>query len=485
MKKWLNRATGLLAASLGPPAHELNEIDWKSDLSPNKQRLTEHLCAMANYAGGEFLVLGVGNDGSLQGLNAQAIEQAVGQLANLGRDAVEPAIAIDHSVTEIDGVPLVFVHVPESPIKPVHLRGKGIEAAYVRSGGSTRKASRQEIGTLMLHSRTPQWEDLSATVRLEDEELLALLDVEPILAMLKRPLPQSREEMLDWMVREGFIERSPDAGGMITNLGAIATARMMADFPDLSRKVVRVIAYAGKSKTAPSREQEGKRGYAVGFRSLLRSVNGALPGYESIINGLRTAVPTYPDLALREIIANALIHQDFTVTGAGPRIEIFDDRIEISNPGGLLPSKRLDRLIGTQPESRNERLARAFRRYRICEEAGSGLLKAGQEVELAGLPALAFEAGSNSFKVTLFGPRTYARMTPAERLRACYQHAVIRYYSNETLTNKSLRERLRMPEKQRSMVSVLIQSALDERLVKPADPENRSKKHAEYVPWWV
>ena len=151
----------------------------------------------------------------------------------------------------------------------------------------------------------------------------------------------------------------------------------------------------------------------------------------------------------------------------------------------MLPSKRLDRLIGTQPESRNEQLARAFRRYKICEERGSGLLKAGLQIELYGLPPIDFSAGPNHFKVTLFTPRTFAQMSARERLVACYQHAVLKHYSDSAMTNKSLRERLKMSEKQRSMVSVLIQEAIDKKLVKAADPNNKSRKFAEYVPNWA
>ena len=101
-------------------------------------------------------------------------------------------------------------------------------------------------------------------------------------------------------------------------------------------------------------------------------------------------------------------------------VEVFDDRVEVSNPGGLLPSKQVTRLIGTQPESRNELLAKAFRRYRICEERGSGLLKAGQAVEEAGLPPTDFTAEATYFKVTLRSPRSFARMTVRERLEACH-----------------------------------------------------------------
>lgn len=64
MKSWMAKALELLAASLQPPRHELNELDWKAALSPDKKRLTEHLSAMANLPGGGFLVFGIDNQGT-------------------------------------------------------------------------------------------------------------------------------------------------------------------------------------------------------------------------------------------------------------------------------------------------------------------------------------------------------------------------------------------------------------------------------------
>lgn len=485
MKAWTNKALELLRVSLVPPKHELNELDWKAALSSDKKRLTEHLSALANQPGGGYLVFGVDSRGTPIGLNEAEVETIVNQLANLGRAGLEPPLALDHAVEEYESTRLLLVHVPESAVKPVHLRGKGLEEAFIRSGGTTRKASRQEIGTLMLNSRTPRWEELHASVLLPDAEFAALLNVEPIFRMLERPLTGSQEETLAWMASERFIVREPAGGGYVTNLGAVAAARKLADFPDLSRKAVRVVVYDGLNKAKTKQEQEGTKGYAISFQGLIEFIMALLPQSEVIEQALRKKRTVYPEIALREIVANALIHQDFSITGAGPLIEIYDDRIEISNPGGLLPSKRLDRLIGTQPESRNEQLARAFRRYKICEERGSGLLKAGLQIELYGLPPIEFTAGPNHFKVTLYAPRTFAKMSAHERLEACYQHAVLKYYSDSAMTNTTLRERLKMPEKQRSMVSVLMQEAIDQRLVKPADPANKSRKFAEYVPFWA
>ncbi len=485
MKNWVSKALNLLTASLEPPRHELNELDWKAALSPDKKRLTEHLSALANQPGGGHLVFGVDASGTPVGIGEEAVEKTVIQLANLGRAGLEPPLVLDHAVEEFNGVRLLLVHVPESAVKPVHLRSKSLDEAFIRSGGTTRKASRQEIGTLMLNSRTPRWEELHASMLLNDATLAASLNVEPIFAMLERPLATAPEEMLAWMAAERFIVRDPAGGGYIKNLGAIAAGRKLADFPDLSRKAVRVVLYDGVNKATTKLEQEGTKGYAISFQGLLQFVMSLLPQSEIVEQALRKKRTVYPEIALREIIANALIHQDFSVTGAGPLIEIFDDRIEVSNPGGLLPSKQINRLIGTQPESRNEQLARAFRRYKICEERGSGLLKAGLAIELYGLPPIEFDAGTNHFKVTLHAPRTFAKMSARERLEACYQHAVLKHYSGSTMTNTTLRERLKMPEKQRSMVSVLIQEAVDKRLVKSADPDNKSKKFAEYVPFWA
>jgi predicted HTH transcriptional regulator len=485
MKNWVNRAFGLLKASLEQPKHELNELDWKAALSPDKKRLAEHLSALANYPGGGFLVYGVDTSGIPHAVTEEVVQTTINQLANIGRQGVEPSVSLDHAVENYESVPLLFVHVPEASVKPVHIRGKSLEAAFIRSGGTTRQASRQEIGTLMLHSRTPRWEELHASVLLTDAELNSKLNIEPILKMMERPIPTTHEERLNWMATEGFISREPAGGGYVTNLGAIAAARRLADFPDLARKAVRIVVYDGLNKSKTKREQEGAFGYAIGFQGIIQFLASLLPQSEVIEKALRVKRTVYPEIALRELVANALIHQDFSVSGVSPLIEIFDDRIEISNPGGLLPSKQLDRLIGTQPESRNEKLASAFRRYKICEERGSGLIKAGEEVEIYGLPPIEFYNGSNYFKVTLYCPRTFTQMSARERLEACYQHAVLKYYSDSAMTNKSLRERLKMPEKQRSMVSNLIQEAISLKRIKPANPDNKSKKFTEYVPFWA
>src|SRR5262249_34584724 len=153
----------------------------------------------------------------------------------------------------------------------------------------------------------------------------------------------------------------------ITNLGAILFAKKMEDFPSLERKAIRVIVYGGTSRTNSIREQIGTKGYASGFEGMIEFIRQNLPTNEEIGRALRTTVGLYPTVALRELIANALIHQDFDERGTSPTAEIFSDRIEIRNPG--LPIINISRFID-DCQSRNEKIARTMRKFGICEERG-------------------------------------------------------------------------------------------------------------------
>ncbi|MDC4222968.1 MAG: hypothetical protein MPW15_01640 [Candidatus Manganitrophus sp.] len=129
-------------------------------------------------------------------------------------------------------------------------------------------------------------------------------------------------------------------------------------------------------------------------------------------------------MAVRELVANALIHQDFFVTGAGPTVEIFDDRIEITNPGEPLVEPQ--RFVDTPPRSRNEALASLMRRFRICEERGSGIDKVVFQIEFYQFPAPIFEvAGGNHQRCAVSHHDHYQKWTrrivsgPATCMPAC------------------------------------------------------------------
>ena len=203
-KHWIPDALRGLTESLAPVPHEINEIDWKARLSDNSARLAEHLMAFANHPGGGTLVFGVDDDGKSSDITANDVATVVGTLTNLGRDSVEPPLALDHAAVEFGGRSVLLVHVPEQTIKPVRRRGKSIEETWIRSGGTTRKASRQEVGALMLHSSTPHWEDLRASPLVSLAEVQRLLDLEAIAKLLQRPLPEHEQDLARWLIDESI-----------------------------------------------------------------------------------------------------------------------------------------------------------------------------------------------------------------------------------------------------------------------------------------
>jgi predicted HTH transcriptional regulator len=139
-------------------------------------------------------------------------------------------------------------------------------------------------------------------------------------------------------------------------------------------------------------------------------------------------------------------------------------------------------MIDLPPRSRNEMLASLMRRMGICEEQGSGLDKVIIHVELFQLPAPKFQADGDSTQVILYSPRSFANMTLTERVRACYQHAVITYLSGKRMKNASLCKRFGIQSKNAAQASQVIKVALQEEKIKPADPEH---PRAGYIPWWA
>jgi len=276
-----------------------------------------------------------------------------------------------------------------------------------------------------------------------------------------------------------------DAAGKwnITNLGAILFARNLEKFKTLARKAVRLIVYEGKGRLQTSREQIIRKGYACGFQATLEQIKALLPRKEAVgPGGIRMEVPLYPEPAIRELIPNALIHQDFAVTGSGPMVEIFSDRMEITNPG--LPLVKTERFLDCPPRSRNEALASVMRRVGICEERGSGVDKVVAETERHQLPAPLFETPDGFTRAILFTHRPFRDMNSADRMRACYLHACLRFVERDPMTNSSLRTRLGISEKNKAMVSRVISDAAEKGLIKPEDPE-QGKKYAKYIPHWA
>ena len=259
---------------------------------------------------------------------------------------------------EVDTKPVVLLKIECAKRHPVRFSG----TEYVRVGSYTKKlkdAPEKERALWRAFDRVP-FENGVAAERLSDEETLQLLDYHTYFNLLKMPIPKNDNDILSALVADELLAPCEAGGWNITNMGAILFANKLSDFPKLKRKAMRIIKYIGANRAETLTEQESIKGYASDIEGMIAHINMEL-SKEDVGQALRKTGPILPEPAIRELVANALIHQDFFSTGTGPMAEIFNDRIEITNPGKSLVSP--DRFVDMPPKSRNEKLASLLRRF--------------------------------------------------------------------------------------------------------------------------
>lgn len=312
-------------------------------------------------------------------------------------------------------------------------------------------------------------------------DVISLLDTQSYFDLQKLPYPAERASVLTRLESEKLIVTG-EGDYAITNLGGILFAKRLSEFEGLFRKAPRVVVYDGPNKTRVRLDRPGAKGYAVGFEGLIDFVSDQVPSNEVIKKAFRTEIKMFPDIAVRELIANSLIHQDFNETGASVMVELYSDRLEVSNPGA--PFIPPDRFID-EYQSRNERLADIMRRLGVCEEMGSGIDKVVSSAEFYQLPAPDFRASEQRTVAVMFAYKAFTEMDGKDRIRACYQHCVLRWVMNQKMTNQSLRERFNLPESKSETISRIIANAIEQGRIRLDDPTNTSRRYAKYVPWWA
>lgn len=440
-------------------------------------KLLRYCVALANEGGGH-LVLGVKDKPPRHVVGTQAFA-AASDLNDIKARIVDK-LRIRVDVAELihpDGRVLVFA-VPSRPAgQPMDFDG----AYLMRAGDDLVPMTPDQLRRIFAEGQ-PDWFSQAAKQGASADEVIALLDTQAYFEMSHLPYPTSRDGVLTRLSGEGLIIQAAP-GWTITNLAAILLAKKLDAFsPTLARKAPRVVIYEGTSKLHTREDKPGSRGYAVGFESLVDFVHSAAPQNRFVEQAVREEVKMFPKQALRELIANALVHQDFMVSGASVMIEMYDDRVEISNPG--LPPISVERFID-EYRSRNERLADRMRRLGICEEKGSGVDKVIEAAELSQLPAPDFRVGELRTTAVLFAHEDFSAMSKADRVRACYQHCCLMYVTNHRMSNQSLRERFGLQESKAATVSLVISATKEAGLIKADESATTSTRYARYLPFWA
>ena len=355
---------------------------------------------------------------------------------------------------------------------------------YIRVGSYTKQLKdHPELQVrLWKQLQTDHFEDEYARQNLTLPEALSFLGYSSYFDLMGLPQPTSAEGAAHHLIEQKCLVQQESGLYAITNLGAILFAKNLSDFDRLERKALRVVQYGGVNKLTTLKDRDFLSGYALGFEEAIRYIEALLPSRETIEYALRETKKAYPTIAVREIVANALIHQDFSLTGCGVTVEIFTNRIEVSNPG--TPLVETFRIVDNPPRTRNSKLARLARQLSLCEERGTGWDKIVLACEQKQLPAPRIYVYEEATRVVLYAEKPFSDLTWEDRLWACYLHACLRYLQGEYLTNRSLRERFGLSERSSGTISRLIKDAVENHYIKTFDP-GTAPRYMKYVPVWA
>lgn len=453
------------------------------------ERIGEYISALANSAclhqiSEAYLIFGIENEIH----NVKGTTFNPRKTKGKGAEDLEPWLNrnlkpnVEFKIQEInhpDGKIIIFFIHPafSGPVK-------FLEKAWIRIGNSKKPLSEFPEKEAIIWDRRTPFEDKFAKENVSESVVIDLLDFDQYIRLTGEARPKNHSGIIEKLLQEGFLIKKRGRLN-ISNLGAILLAQDLENFTKLKNKAIRVITYQGINRLHAVKDATYMRGYAAGFENIISYVQSQIPEPENIEGALRTSKIMYPLKSIREFVANALVHQDFLVAGSAPLIEIFENRIEISNPGrALIPT---DRFIDHAPKSRNEKLSDMLRRMKICEKRGSGVDRAIFAIEVAQLPPPKIEDKENDgVRVTIYSKKELSKLTKEEQCRACYFHSCIQHViQQDGLTNASLCKRLGIEEQNKAIASRIIKRTLEKGWIKEFDPANKSNRYKKYIPYWA
>lgn len=367
--------------------HEDKTLEFKLNLSA-PDRAIATLVAFANSAGGT-LVIGV-EDGTraVAGLsNPTEVEE---KLANLVADRISPTLLVDISVVPWRSTYLIVVEVYPSQLRPHFVRGLGLErGTLVRIGSSNRIADDSLRADLARELRTTF--DETPMLEATDEPL----DASYAAALLQRGEPLSDVDFVSLRA----LDRS--RSGLIPTVGGYLLFRSDQEPRLMPDAWVQAGRFVGTDRTeiADSKRINGRLIELVdrSMEFLDRSLDNAL---RISGRGAHESVRPVPAGALREAVVNAVVHADYRQQGGPIRIAVYSDRVEIENPGLLLPGLTVDDLFAGTSRLRNRMIGRIFAERGYIEQWGSGVRRMVRECREAGKPVPYIEELPSRIRVT-------------------------------------------------------------------------------------
>lgn len=313
------------------------------------------------------------------------------------------------------------------------------------------------------------------------DEVLAKLNVPALTDRLFPFAWPSQTQTQELLVQTGVCTTTEPELFNITATGALMLARDLTLFPHLYHTSPQVIHYADADRLHITYRTTFAQGFLLALPRLIDHLATVLPHTPANPNTQHPFAPVLPILAIRELAANMLVHQDLAARNTQPTVELFSDRIEFTNPGAL-PAEPL-RIPNSTPMPRNPQLARLAKQLNLSGSSeSSGWLNIIDTLDRAKLPAPALESVGSATRATLYLPKPYREQSPEARRRACYWHACAQYQRGSAATNASIRERFDLPVTSAAQVSRLLRDCVIAGILRPARARS-SKRNTSYLPY--
>lgn len=406
-------------------------IEWKPSLSQINE-IIETIAAFSNTEGGRLFV-GVSKEGIVKGVSIgkDTIEGLVNRIAQHTEPKIHPRI----TVMKVSGGEIIQLHVQESWEKPVLADGR----AYVRVGPSTRRMGKEEFERLILYKHKTE---LNFDSQVCKGAKIADINEGKIIVFIKkakevRGLDISPKVPVPEVLRKLKLIRD----NKITNAAVLLFGKDPQRF--FLPAELKAIRFKGLDETAQMIDFKTVGGDVITLLEKAESfIFDHIPMRAWIESGKleRQEKWLYPPEAIREALANALAHRDYRSTGK-VQVRIFDDRLEIWNPGKLPPELTVEKLKRKHDSiPKNPSIARAFFWIKYAEEVGTGTKKMVHWCKAWGLPEPTFEEAGGSFVVTFKASRFSEDDLTSMGLNERQQKAVQHLKQHKRINNHQYRE---------------------------------------------
>lgn len=363
-------------------------LEFKRDCS-SLDPIVKTVIAFANTAGGQILI-GI-QDQSKEIVGVEDPTSDESRLCNAFSDMICPQMIPDINIISYRGLSLLLISVPHLS-GPYYLRSVGLErGAYIRLGSSNRVADVDMLEELKRQAKN----------RCYDETPMSGINSEQIDFRAASELFAKHGKHIDMNKLANMGTLQPLGERMVPSIGGLLLFGLnkSTEFPDAKIKCAR---FRGKMSTEFEDNLEISSGLIDAVDETIAFIRRHTKQGLEIGTTAHKAVPEYPDIAIRESIINAIVHADYAIKGMSIRVGIFDDRIEITNPGGLPFGISMEHIFSGVSKLRNRVIGRVFHELGLIEQWGTGISRIKETCNQANLPEPRFEELGASFRVTLY-----------------------------------------------------------------------------------